>query len=430
MPSSSGFSKCLVVLFLLLSRLPLAYCIRLKIVFTRQSQLNDINQWFTMFTLCLAPLVSHLALGLPRTVVMSLESADDGSTPLSESLFPPWTERITLFNPITLVWRYYSIAYFRLRTPSWDAADLAAVNAAFWDTKTRRWDGTHHALFLSRRYLTSAPESSHVNILSGSTLATIVLALQGVQAAFFLVGDAVSSFIGFPDGLPTTFLPIGLLGLLRLPAAAWVSHEWGYTFPKKRSELGDKIGELGIEYTALRTSETMGEDPEQHQFQRIQERRLLDTRSWKCLVYRAWWVLSISGFMTLAIRDIATNFNPYDRNQPLSISDLLYLLLYLELCTGFLLITPALVLRRDHASTIIPCIQSLWYKLYTGFMMLTALAAVIVASLETVQLPDGSFTTMPPLICYGDSCEPWNRTGLMEYMRSEWDRYLNLTNDG
>ena len=133
---SSNFSKCLVVLFLVLSRLPLAYCIHLKIVFTHQSQLNDTNQWFTMFTLCLAPLVSHLALGLPRTVVMSPESADDGSTPLSESLFPPWTERITLFNPITLVWRYYSIAYFRLRTPSWDAADLAAANAAFWDTKT------------------------------------------------------------------------------------------------------------------------------------------------------------------------------------------------------------------------------------------------------------------------------------------------------
>src|SRR2546430_5623844 len=53
--------------------------------FTHQSQLNDINQWFTMFTLCLAPLVSHLALGLPRTVVMSPESADDGSAPLSES---------------------------------------------------------------------------------------------------------------------------------------------------------------------------------------------------------------------------------------------------------------------------------------------------------------------------------------------------------
>jgi len=361
---------------------------------------------------------------------MSPESADDGSAPSSESSFPPWTDRITLFNPITLVWRYYSIAYFRLRTPSWDAADLAAANAAFWDIKTRRWDGTDHALLLSRRYLTSPPESSHVKFVSGSTLATIILTLQGVQAIFFVVGNVVSDFIHFPDGLPTLFLPIGLLGLLRLPAAAWVSNEWGYTFPKKRNELGYKIREFGKEYTALGTSEAMGEDPEECRSQLVKERRLLDIRSWKCLAYRAWWILSISGVMVLAIKDIASDFNPDVLSRPLSISNLLYLIMYLELCTGFLLITPALVLQRDHASTIIPCIQSLWYKLYTGLMMLTALAAVIVASLETVQLPDGRFTTVPPLVCSSTSCEPLNATLLMEQMSWEWDRYLNLTNGG
>jgi hypothetical protein len=436
MASSLGSSKCLVVLFVVLSRLPLAYCIRLQILYTYQSHLNDTNQWFTMFTLCLAPLVTHLALGLPRTVLMSPESAGDGSRPSSKSLAPPWTERITLFNPITLVWRYYSILYFRLRTPSWDAADLAAVNAAFWDTKTRRWDGTDRNLFLSRRYLTTPPELSHVKFVSGSTLATVVLTIQGVQAVFFMVGNAVSELIGFPMGLPTTFLPIGLLGLLRLPAAAWVSNEWGYTFlTKGKKEWRDEQRlrdqkELRLEYTELGTSEVMGEVPEEDQFQLIEERRLLDTRSWKCLAYRAWWIFSISGLMALAIKDIAADFNPYHRNTPLSISELLYLILYLELCSGFLLITPAFVLRRDHASTIIPCVQSLWYKLYTGLMMLTALAAVTVASLETVQLPDGSFTTEPPLICYGDLCEPWNKTVLMEYVSWEWDRYLNLTNGG
>jgi hypothetical protein len=372
---------------------------------------------------------------------MSTESADDESTPSSESLFPHWTERITLFNPITIVWRYYGIVYFRLRTPSWDAADLAAANAAFWDTKTRRWDGTERTLFLSRRYLTTPPESSHVALVSGSTLATVVLVLQGVQAVFFLVGNAVSDLIGFPTGLPTTFLPIGLLGLFRLPAAAWVSNEWGYTFLNKgknesrdevrlrdQDELGYKIRELGVEYEGFGTSEATGEDPEDHQFQLIEERRLLDTRSWKCLAYRAWWILSISGLMALAIRDIAANFNPYTWNAPFSISQLLYEIMYLELCTGFLLITPAFVLQRGHASTIIPCVQSLWYKLYTGLMMLTALAAVTVASLETVQLPNGSFTTEPPLSCLGDLCEPLNRTALVEYVSWQWDQYLNLTN--
>jgi len=195
-------------------------------------------------------------------------------------------------------------------------------------------------------------------------------------------------------------------------------------------ELRYRVGELGVEYTGLGTSETIGTDPGEDQNQLIEERRLLDTTSWKCLTYRAWWIVSISGLMALAINDIAENLNPYRQILPLSISQLLYLTLYLELCTGFLLITPAFVLQRDHASTIIPCVQSLWYKLYTGLMMLTALAAVTVASLETVQLPDGSFTTEPPLTCYGNLCEPWNKTRLMEYMSWEWDRYLNLTNGG
>jgi len=255
---------------------------------------------------------------------MSPESADNGSRPSSKSLFPPWTERITLFNPITLVWRYYSIVYFRLRSPSWDAADLAAVNAAFWDPQTRRWDGTDRTLVLSRRYITTPPESSYVKVVSGSTLATVVLTLQGVQAVIFLVGSAVSDLIGFPEGLPTTFLPIGLLGLLRLPAAAWVSNEWGYTFPKEGKnecrdgvrlrdwkELRYRVGELGVEYTGLGTSETIGTDPGENQSQLIEERRLLDTTSWKCRTYRAWWIVSISGLMALAINDIAGNLNPY-----------------------------------------------------------------------------------------------------------------------
>src|SRR5438046_759279 len=55
---------------LLLSRLPVAACFGNKIKFTNQSHINDVTVWFTMFTLCLAPLVSHIALGLPKTVVM------------------------------------------------------------------------------------------------------------------------------------------------------------------------------------------------------------------------------------------------------------------------------------------------------------------------------------------------------------------------
>jgi hypothetical protein len=264
-----------------------------------------------------------------------------------------------------------------------------------------------------------------------------------------MIGQNVSVYLSFPDGLPTIFLPIGLLGLLRLPAATWVSNEWGYTFSRKekperrdtesstfRNDLRYQGGggRLGIvEYTGLGVNEVQatGEDPEQQLFrQDISEetRSLFKTTHWKCLAYRAWWIVSVSALMILAIHDIASSFNPYVRNVPLSVTDTLYSIMYLELCSGLLLITAAYVPQpRAHTRTIIPCVQSLWYKLYTGLMGLTALAAVVVACLETVQLPDGEYTTMPPLICYGDACEPWNRTALIEYAGWQWDRYLNVT---
>jgi hypothetical protein len=427
-PSLPTPQLLLLTLLSLLDSPAHSHSLPLKITFTYQSYLNDPIQWFSMFTLCLAPLVTHVAFGLPKTVILS---PDNHAEAASTSVSPPWTECLTHFNPVTLVWRYYSIAYARLRSPSWDAADLAAVNAAFWDPKSRRWDGSEITLLLSRRYLSTPPQSSHVKIASGSTLATIALTLQGVQAIFFMVGNAVTKTIGFAEGLPGTFVPLGLLGLLRLPAASWVSNDWGYTFSRKKYEQREGLGFQELEYTGSVMSMGLNE-PEGECWTAFpvepERRRLLDPRrSWKCILYRLWWISSIAAVMSLAIMDIAEDFNPRRRNIPLSISHILYLFMYLELCVGMLLITTVFVLRRDHTSTIIPCIQSRWYKGYTWLMMVTAVAAVVVLSLETVQLPDGRITTTPPIYCYGNMCEPWNRTSIIAYVSWEWDRYLNAT---
>jgi hypothetical protein len=434
---------------LLVSGLPVADCLGDKIRFTYQSYMNDVNVWFTMFTLCLAPLVSHIALGLPRTVIMdSFAGSADIDRP-SKSSYPPWIERVTLFNPVTIVWRYYAIAYFSLRYRSWDSAELAAVNAAFWDPATRRWDGTEATVLSARNYLTNPPETSYVKVISGSTLATVVLTLQGVQTIFLMISVlGVSSVYGFPDGLPYIFMPIGLLGLVRLPAAAWVSSEWGYDFNNSKREKSQEESSLfrnGVpnrtyrisrkpvpgQYTALE----MRELPDTERGivpARPAERRqkLLDIGDWKCHVYRAWWIISVVGLAALGIKDLAAALTPYYIQQPLSVSILAYLIMYLELCGGFLFITPVLVLRRNHASTLIPCLQSWWYKLYTGLMVLTALTTLVFASLETVRLPDGGYMSSAPVTCEWDVCEPWNKTAVLEIARWEWERYFNMSHIG
>ena len=428
---------------------PLAACFSLKVRFTYKSYMNDVSVWFTMFTLCLAPLVSHIALGLPKIVVMdSSEESADTNLP-SKLLYPPWTERITLFNPVTIVWRYYAIAYFRLRNRSWDATELAAVNAAFWDSTTRRWDGTDTTVLSARKYLTSPPEASHVKIISGSTLATVLLVLQGVQALLYMISylstSSAPKLLPFPDGLPYLFVPIGLLGLVRLPAAAWVSNEWGYDF----TNLGiRKICMESLQFRNKAPNRTFrimrkpvpgqyiackmrGLPDTEHGIvsTRLTERRqkLLHIGNWKCYAYRGWWIVSNITISALGVRDVATSFVPSHSHRPLSASMIIYLMLYLELCGGFLLITPVLVLRRNHTSTLIPCLQNWWYKLYTWLIVLTALAALVFASLETVQLPDGTYMSTELVTCHWDQCRVWNKTSLLEGVRKEWERYLNIS---
>ena len=93
-----------------------------KILFTYQSQGIPFPTWFDQITLCLAPLVAHVAGGVVSPTLLP------SSTPP-----PRWSARLPHFNPISIVWRYYIIGDRRLRARSWDQADMAASNAVFWD---------------------------------------------------------------------------------------------------------------------------------------------------------------------------------------------------------------------------------------------------------------------------------------------------------
>jgi hypothetical protein len=370
----------------------------LKIFFTYQSWQNTPFEWFTIFTLCLAPLVTHIAFGLAKTVVLSEDS-------------PLWTEKITQFNPVSIVWRYYAIAYRRLRATSWDAADMVACNAMFWDGKL--WDGSENMMIRSREYLTS-PHSNHVALVSGSSIATIVLALQGVQAIFYIIENTLQNPLdmSIADGIPHLFMRIGLLGLLRIPAAYWVTNDFEYKIKGSQQPY--------VDFSYLT-------DPELEVWKFAVRRRLGDTRSWKCTFYRTWWLGTVLAVAGLATYDMLAGFIlPGAKMGFQSLFEFLYLLMYLQLAVGCAIIHIVYVLRRDHVSTVIPCIQSKWYKLYTWILIVATIVTVIVGSLETVLLPDGSYTTSPPLDCSSaeGTCTALNKTAILEYVDSEWERFL------
>jgi hypothetical protein len=391
-------SKRMIVL-VLLGLCPFVQSAPLNIWFTYQSKSNDFPQFITMFTLCLAPLVAHVAFGLAKRVVL----VDEG---------PQWIDKVTEFNPISIVWRYYAIVYRRLRVKQWDPADMAACNALFWDGK--RYDGSEYMMIKSRDYITSLPESTHATFISGSSLATVALALQGIQAIYMMVISAeplTPQTDTFRAVLPSLFVPLGLLGLVRLSAACWISQDFGYSY---------KEGHPPLLYTSHAT------ESELEDWKFAVRHRLLDTRNWKCICYRIWWLATISALMGLGIFDIFSSFYiPGAETINLSLTFLLYLLMYMQLTVGMLAIHLVYVLKHEHVSTVIPCSQSKWYKFLTFLMVATAVAAVVVASLETIQLPDGEYISVPPLNCTWEGiCEPLNTTILMESVQLEWLTFL------
>jgi len=238
------------IAFTLLLICPTAYCFR-PILFTHQSQNIPYTTWFEFFTLCLAPLIAHIFAGVEGPTII-------GSLPNPKP--PTWHDRLTSYNPISVLWRWLAIADRRVRARSWDAIDMAACNANFWDADRKRWDGSEEIMLRSRAWIRKAPESSHIPLLSGSMLTTVILTFQGVQASWIIFSRLeVDSKLNFGTGLPNVFIPLGCLGLARLPAALWLLSDYSYAKP---GEVEDNGGgrDIGLDILEAHTATTKKED--------------------------------------------------------------------------------------------------------------------------------------------------------------------------
>jgi hypothetical protein len=53
------------------------------------------------------------------------------------------------------------------------------------------------------------------------------------------------------------------------------------------------------------------------------------------------------------------------------------------------------LLKGESTTTIIPCISSVWYRVYTYVLFMFTLILLIVSALETQRTPCGQYTTYP-----------------------------------
>ena len=363
------------------------------IYFHYQANSISLESWIKLLTICLAPLVTHVVFGSAEPVLLSQN-------------WPRWHDRVTQFSPISIVWRWYAIATRRIRARSWDRADMAASNAIFWTGS--KWDGSEEMMTRSRQFIIKLPRRSHVRLVSASTLVTLVMIAQGVGAVIRMVGVAQEPWWSPGYAFPDIFFPIAILSFSRLPASPWLSGEYCYDF-----NLADR--ERRTDFTPVRRFTPAGREiakpePTAAQFETFaildEETPIMPdigsnpvrsrppfTLIAPVRIWNAAFILFVFAVCGPGIYLSVTGLGPRPFVLITSSSSFLTSVFYftLSLCGGCLMVF--YIVTGKSSSTVIPCMNSTWYKGLTLLLAVQMLIMFIVTGLETRILNDGTVTT-------------------------------------
>jgi hypothetical protein len=339
----------------------------------------------TLITLCLAPLLAHVLAGTPKPVLLSHRP-------------PPWQDLVCRFNPTTILWRYFVIAERRLRAKSWTNSDMAASNAVFWTNAG--WDGSEEMMKQSRGYALRLPKFHRVKLISGSLAATLVVFLQGVMALKTLVGGFSNSGNSTPlsatINFSTIFFPLSVLGLLRLVPALWLSEDHLYYFndsvPRKLSHAvaDSQSGKFEESVPELRLNQTMS--LLNYSSTSVDE-QFYPANSWRAIMFRIFFLIPVCGLLGICIGYIATTVGSPDLL--LTTTALMLVITYTYFLAGTFTLFLYYFFALKTSTTIIPCLTSAWYRIYTLGLAAIVLLLITFAALETRKTPCGIYTTLP-----------------------------------
>jgi hypothetical protein len=366
----------------------------------------ELADWFLIITQCLAPLLVHILVGIPSAVYL-------------HSSRPAWHDKITFYNPTTIIWRYFVITDRRIRAKNWNAFDMAATNARFWTGD--RWDGSEYIMERSKLYLTRVADAPRIKFNSQETVETIIVAVQGMQAILNISKGFAG---GWQVSISTMFFPLALIGLLRLPATFWLSEEATYT--DHRSIVGVEVegakNQDDDTYSNYRTNldsekllmESPGSDSSSLASKKSPSTKPLLTirysvepnetppytahrpNSWRGWLVRLFFLISILSLAMLSITLTLPFLNFWDVF--MSVTSYIQAWFYSFMLTmTFIIIAKYSNDERTSTTTVLPCIHALWYKIYTGLLFAMMCIFFLFAALETKKSTCGAFTTFPAI---------------------------------
>lgn len=378
--------------------------------FTYQSRDISFSDWISLITLCLAPLVAHVAAGAPQPSYLTRRQR------------PRWHDRICHYNPTSILWRYFAVTDRRLRARRWDAADTAAANALFWTDAG--WDGSEGMAEQSLSFCSRLPARARAEVASWEMIQTVVVGLQAAQA-FYSIGGSLfgSSNYIFRIALDSVFLPIGCLGLYRFCAALWITDDFAFvdvpdsgsvavdnhrTMKERQSVRGENnkpsLPETRIEVTGRLSVDSFLDHPatvDDH------APRFLPTSQWSSRILRVFWMLPLLALTAFCIIYVAPwpfwHLNGWmEWFMPASAFAMVIFYLAVFSCSSLILLY--YFVRGANTTTIIPCASMLWYKIYTMAMFFMMVLVLVLVSLETARTPCGSYSVWPPAQWHRTAC--------------------------
>jgi hypothetical protein len=285
----------------------------------------------------------------------------------------------------------------------------------------------------SSPYLTRIPKETHVELLSSSFANTIVVTLQGVQALSQLISvqSFAASLFSF---LPMLFQPLALLGLLRLPAAYWLTEEYAFSDvsehvsqrqccqePRSRPPSSDSTSLYAADLNSsttieLRRIDTPREKPQYaalavtegldqifEGFDRIAEHSVILGRpqtplkpinvpstqfypasSWRGVLVRVFFLIPTFGTAALALFYLVDYISG---NSAITATQLWMMITYVFFTFVTAGLITANIISGASRTTVLPGILSIWYKLYTCLLFVMATVLFILASIEQMQPP-------------------------------------------
>lgn len=363
------------------------------------SQCITFPEWISLYTLCLAPLIAHIASGTPSVTYLTKDR-------------PKWYDHLCHYNPTSIIWRYAAIADRRIRARSWDVHDLAASNAIFWTSQG--WDGGEAMVSVSAAYCLRYPEVAHVELFTTSALKTIITTLQGVSALHTLLGSLVgirsTTYAKF-IGLDMIYFPLAILGLLRLCAALWLTDDFEYhRFPRAASQgfsLRKTFTPQG--YKSVNNTENeielldtnIGMDPFLTTAPVLSGGFKTPGSSWPSRIFRFCYLLIFGGVWVVSFMNIMPVFkakpDPSEQEGTTTTAFFLTLFYLFFLTVSMATYSYYFVLGRTN-TTVLPCIASTWYKVYTHLVMIFMVIIIVIASIETNKGYNGLYTSGAPSV--------------------------------